>query len=74
MVLEEQEKIFYLRIGNNINKIRIKKKLTVLILAELVEMEKSNLTRILKGRTNITAKNIYRLSLALKVPAKEFFK
>ena len=61
------------KIGTNIDSIRKKKNLTVKQLADGVEMERSNLSPILRGRNNVTALTIYKLAKFLEVSPKDFF-
>ena len=60
----------YIAIGKKIKSIREEKGLTQQNLADLCEFEKSNLSRIEAGKTNITIKNLYKISKALGVQIK----
>lgn len=57
----------YIAIGKKIKSIREEKGLTQQNLADLCDFEKSNLSRIEAGKTNITIKNLYKISKALGV-------
>lgn len=57
----------YIAIGKKIKSIREEKGLTQQNLADLCDFEKSNLSRIEAGKTNITIKNLFKISKALGV-------
>lgn len=61
------ESDIYISIGKKIKSIRESKGLTQQNLADLCDFEKSNVSRIESGRTNITIKNLYKISQALGV-------
>jgi transcriptional regulator with XRE-family HTH domain len=61
----------YIAIGKKIKSIREEKGLTQQNLADLCFFEKSNLCRIEAGKTNITIKNLYKISKALGVKISE---
>jgi transcriptional regulator with XRE-family HTH domain len=61
-------------VGQNISKIRKKKGLTTVQLADACDMEKSNLIPIEKGRINTTALTLLKIANALNVDVKDFFK
>ncbi len=58
-------------IGDKIVSIRKEKNLSSLELSFLCEMEKPNLIRIEKGRTNPTIKTLLKICKALQVDLKE---
>ena len=60
-------------LGQNITKIRKKKGLTTVHLADECNMEKSNLIPIEKGRINVTATTLLRIAKALGVEVRDFF-
>lgn len=68
------EKEYLKLIGQNITKIRKRKGLTTVELADASDMEKSNLIPIEKGRINVTATTLLRIARALKVDVQDFFK
>ncbi len=68
-----KEKDFLITIGKNISKIRKEKGFSQLDLSYKCDMEKSNLIRIEKGRTNPTSLTLLKISKALKVSVKSFF-
>lgn len=58
-------------IGKNIRRIRLSKSMSQQDLAAILNIEKSNMSRIEYGRTNITVRSLYRISRALDVSMKE---
>lgn len=69
-----KEQAFIKKIGDNIDALRKQQGFTITALAKVVKMDKSNLNRILKGRTNPTAKNLYNIAKALKTEPYELLK
>lgn len=63
----------FIRIGDNIRTIREGKGLSQQDVAAMCNFEKSNMSRIEAGRTNITVKNAYKISVALGVKLYEIF-
>ena len=61
----------YRRIGENIRHIREEKGISQQDLAAMCNFEKSNMSRIESGRTNITIRSIFRIAQALNVPLHE---
>ena len=61
------EKDIYILIGKRIKDIRENKGMTQQQVSDICDFEKSTLSRIEAGRTNITIKNLYKLSVALGV-------
>jgi len=61
----------YISIGKRIQSIRIEKGLTQQEVADLCEFEKASMSRIEAGRTNLTLKNLYKISRALGVKMRE---
>lgn len=59
--------------GLNVIEIRKSKGLSQLDLASLVNVDKTSISRIENGRTNITLVTAIKLSLALDVRLKELF-
>lgn len=64
------EKAIQKKVGNKIREIRIDKSMTQFDIAVICNYEKSTISRIEAGRTNITLKTLYALSKALNVPMK----
>jgi transcriptional regulator with XRE-family HTH domain len=60
----------YIKVGQKIKQARESKGLTQQELAYICNMEKSNISRIESGRTNLTLKSLYQLSKALSVSLK----
>lgn len=69
ILISESE--IYILIGKKIKTIRESKGLTQQNLADLCDFEKSNVSRIESGRTNITIKNLYKISKALNLKLQE---
>lgn len=61
----------FLKIGEKIRQIRISKNISQQSLADMLNFEKSNMSRIEAGRTNLTVKNLFRISRALGVRMKD---
>jgi len=61
----------YKAVGGKIKAIREAKGLTQQGLADLCNFEKSNMSRIEAGRTNLTLKSLYTISEALGVQIKQ---
>lgn len=61
------------KIGKQIKSIRENQGLSQLDVASRCTYEKTTISRIENGRTNITLKTLVTLSLALEVELKEFF-
>ncbi len=64
-----EEELFQL-VGLRIKRIRRSKGISQQVLAYQVDMEKTNISRIEGGRTNVTLKNVYKIA-ALGVTMKE---
>lgn len=65
------EKNIYILIGSKIKEIRENQGKTQQDIADFCDFEKSTVSRIEAGRTNITVKNLHKLSLALNVRIKD---
>ncbi|MDX9919842.1 MAG: helix-turn-helix transcriptional regulator [Paludibacter sp.] len=65
------EQNIYKLIGERIKSIRENKGLTQQQVSDECDFEKSTISRIESGRTNITIKNLYKLSKALGVKIKD---
>jgi transcriptional regulator with XRE-family HTH domain len=63
----KSEQIIYQIIGKNIKSIRERNGKTQQEIADMCDFEKSTISRIEAGRTNLTIKNLYKLSTALGV-------
>ena len=65
------EQQLFIKIGDKIKELRELKNLSQQDLAALCNLEKSNMSRIEAGRTNLTIKTLFKISNALKVPLKD---
>ena len=70
---EDHEKSFLTSLGENIARIRKEKSLTQMQLSNRCDIEKSNLIRIEKGRTNPTSLTLLRISKALEIAIGSLF-
>lgn len=61
----------YINVGKKIKKLRAEKGMSQQELAYQCNFEKSNVSRIEAGKTNITLKTLYLISKALSVSIKE---
>ena len=64
---------FLKELGLAIAKYRLKQKLTQTEVAYRCDMERGNLTRIEKGKANVTAETLLKISEAINVPVSKFF-
>lgn len=73
MITKEKmnEQQLFIKIGDKIKEIRISKGISQQDLAAKCNFEKANMSRIEAGRTNLTIKNVYKISFALGVKLKE---
>lgn len=67
------EESFLKLLGKNIARIRKEKQLKQTDVAFECDMDKSNYIRIEGGRTNPTAKTLFKIAKALAVPVKDLF-
>jgi len=65
------EQQLFIKIGDKIKEIRLEKGISQQDLAAKCNFEKANMSRIEAGRTNLTIKNAYKISLALGVRLKD---
>lgn len=63
----------YILVGKKIKEIREKRGMTQQELSDLCNFEKSNVSRIEAGRTNLTLKSLFFISRALDVQLKDLF-
>lgn len=61
-------------IGQMIRQLRLSKKITIQELAYRCEIERSNMSRIELGRTNLTIKTLCRVCAALDVTLGDVFR
>jgi transcriptional regulator with XRE-family HTH domain len=64
---------FLIQLGKSITKYRLKQKLTQTEVAYRCDFERGNLTRIEKGKANVTADTLLKISEAINVPVSKFF-
>lgn len=64
----------YKKVGKRIQQVRIEKGLSQRELAFKCDMEKSSITRIESGRTNLTLKSLYIISKELNVSINDLVK
>lgn len=67
------EQQLFIRIGSNIREMREERGMTQQDLAARCNMEKSNISRIEAGRTNLTARSAWKISKALGVKLGTLF-
>ena len=65
------EQQLFIKIGDKIKEIRLKKGISQQDLAAKCNFEKANMARIEAGRTNLTIKNACKISLALEIRLKD---
>ena len=65
------EQQLFIKIGDKIKELRELKNLSQQDLAALCNFEKSNMSRIEAGLTNLTINTLFKISNALKVPLKD---
>ena len=61
------------KLGQRIKEVRESKELSQLDVASTCDYEKTTISRIENGRTNITLKTLVTLALAMEVELQEFF-
>ena len=64
---------FLIQLGKSITKYRLKQKLTQTEVAYRCDFERGNLTRIEKGKANVTADTLLKISEAIDIPVSKFF-
>lgn len=65
------EQQLFILIGDKIKELRIRKGITQQDLAAKCNFEKSNMSRIESGRTNLTVKTLFSISIALGVKLRD---
>lgn len=63
----------YIAIGNRIKYLREEKGISQQDLAARCDFEKSNMSRIEAGKTNLTIKTIYKICYALNIKISDIF-
>ena len=64
---------YFKKLGQNIARLREKKKITQYKLAKDILTDQSNLARIEDGKVNPTVKTLLKISAILKCKVKDFF-
>ncbi len=64
---------FLKQLGESIAKQRLKLKLSQTEVANRCEIERGNLTRIEKGKSNVTTETLLKISEALDIPVTKLF-
>jgi transcriptional regulator with XRE-family HTH domain len=67
----DEFQIIYVNVGKKIKELRVKKGMSQQELAYQCNFEKSNISRIESGKTNVTLKTLYLISKALSISIKE---
>lgn len=62
----------YAKVGHKIREIRLQKSISQQELSDICGFEKSNMSRIETGKTNLTLKTLLTISIALAEPIKNF--
>lgn len=65
------EQQLFILIGDKIKELRTRKGITQQDLAARCNFEKSNMSRIESGRTNLTVKTLFSISIALGVKLRD---
>jgi len=68
-----EQKEFQEKLGKQIAKLRMQKKITQVDFAYRLDMEKQNFNRIEKGRTNPTSWTLQQIATLLDVPIQKLF-
>ena len=72
-VKKSVNKEFIIKFGNNLRKIRESKKITMQALADTINVEYSQISRIERGVINTSIGLIYEIAQALNIDVKELF-
>lgn len=70
--MRENEK-FLKELGKKIDRVRKRKKLSFQQMSFMCDIEKSNLVKLTKGKGNVTANTLYKISKGLEVSLKAIF-
>lgn len=73
-MLNEKDKKYLREFGENLKTIRTKKNLTQQNLADILEVEISQVSRIERGKINTSVINIKKIAVALEIDAGDLFK
>lgn len=69
--MDSGEKVYLKKVGANIKKIRVSKKIKQVDLADLCNIDKQNMYHIESGRHNLTLTSLLKISKALSVTIGE---
>lgn len=64
---------FIIEFGKNLRKLREAKKMTIQALADTINVEYSQISRIERGKINTSIGVTYELAVALEIPVKDLF-
>ena len=64
---------FVIEFGLHLRKIRMEKNISMQTLADMVNVEYSQISRIEHGKINTSLSMVYELALALEIEVKELF-
>ena len=73
IIRKVNESQLYIDVGKKIKEFRERIGISQQELADRCNFEKSNVSRIEAGRTNLTLKSLFLISRALDIPLKNFF-
>lgn len=73
IIKKVDESQLYIAVGKKIKDCRERIGISQQELADRCNFEKSNVSRIEAGRTNLTLKSLFLISKALNIPLKNFF-
>ena len=71
--LDKEFDVFRIKFGKRVKSLREDKGLSLLDLGVAISMEKTAISRIENGRTNITIKTALKLSKGLEISLQELF-
>ena len=73
MLVPMKKEDFLKQLGVAIAKYRLQQKLSQTEVAYRCEIERGNLTRIEKGKSNVTVETLLKISEAINIPVYKFF-
>lgn len=73
-MLNEKDKKYLREFGENLKAIRTAKNLTQQNLADILEVEISQVSRIERGKINTSVINLKKIAIALEIDAGDLFK
>jgi DNA-binding Xre family transcriptional regulator len=69
-----RNEILYIKVGKQIQKLRIERDISQQDLAAKCDFEKSNMSRLEAGKVNCTLSTLNKVAIALEVEVEELFK